>query len=365
MSSSAERSRTVYLNGKFCAQPTTGVQRVAAELVRALDAQRPPGRWVLLLPPGAPAPLLSHIEPRTVGPAGLPHHAWEQLVLPWAARDGWLLSLAGAAPALARRHVAMLHDAAVFDRPQAYRPLFVAWYRWLFRRLARRADALLTVSEFSRLRLVAALGPAAQRLRVILNGADHLDRARSDPRVLDRLGLRGRPFLLAVGSANPAKNQAALVEAHRRLGPAAPPLVLVGGRRDAVFAASAPAAGAQALEAGPVDDAALVALYGAALALVFPSLYEGFGLPPLEAMRLGCPVIASREASIPEVCGDAAYYLDGTGADAIEQGLRRVLGDAALRRSLGEAGRRRSQAFAWHEAAVSLRAVLRGLGAVA
>lgn len=363
MSSSAEPARTVYLNGKFCAQPTTGVQRVAAELVRALDAQRPPGRWVLLLPPGAQAPPLSHVEPRTVGPAGLPRHAWEQIVLPWAARDGWLLSLAGAAPAFARRHVAMLHDAAVFDRPQAYRPLFVAWYRWLFRRLARRADALLTVSEFSRTRLVAALGPAAQRLRVIPNGADHLDRARPDPGVLDRLGLRDRPFLLAVGSANPAKNQAALVEAHRRLGPAAPPLVLVGGRRDAVFAASAPAAGA--LLAGPVDDAALVALYGAARALVFPSLYEGFGLPPLEAMRQGCPVITTREAAIPEVCGGAAFYLDGTGADAIENGLRRVLGDAALRQSLGDAGRRRAQAFAWHDAAASLRAVLRGLGAEA
>ena len=135
----------IYLNGKFTAQRTTGVQRVAAQLVQALDA-RVDGRWVLLCPPHGRLPQLRRIEARTVGLTGLPTTLWEQGVLPWAARDGVLLNLAGAAPAFARRQVCMLHDAAVFDHPEAYTRRFVGWYRWLFRRVGRQALALLTVS---------------------------------------------------------------------------------------------------------------------------------------------------------------------------------------------------------------------------
>lgn len=355
---------TVYLNGKFCAQPTTGVQRVAECMVRALDAQVASGRFVLLHPPGFAAPALRHVRARPVGPPGLPLHLWEQIVLPWAARDGWLLNLAGAAPALASHQIAMLHDAAVFDHPEAYRPAFVAWYRWLFRRLSRRSDGLLTVSHFARERLVLALGPGAERLQVILNGADHLDGVEPDEAVLDRLALRGRPFVLAVGSANPTKNLAALVEAHALLGVDAPPLVIVGGTRGRVFAAAGLSGRPGLLLAGAVGDAMLVALYRHALALVFPSRYEGFGLPLLEAMGQGCPVVTTREASMPEVCGDAAYYLEGTDTAALTSGLRRVIEDEGLRDRLCVAGRQRAARFRWQAAAGELLQGLRRAGAL-
>jgi glycosyltransferase involved in cell wall biosynthesis len=332
--------RTIYLNGKFCAQRTTGVQRVATELVRALDARRPGGRWVLLL------------------------HLWEQAVLPWVARDGWLVSLAGAAPACARRHVAMLHDAAVFDTPQAYRPAFVRWYRWLFRRLPGQAAALLTVSAFSRARLIAALGPAAERLAVLPNGADHLDAVMPDDAVLDRLGLRGRAYVLAVGSANPTKNLAALAQAHARLGGQAPVLVVAGGRSDRVFGAVDCPPNPALVQAGPVDDAALVALYRHAVLLVFPSAYEGFGLPPLEAMGQGCPVLAAPAPAVVEACGDAAAYLEGLDPPAIARSLHALLGDTQRLAMLREAGRRRATGYRWDRAADTLLAVLRDHGAV-
>ena len=151
--------RTFYINGKFTAQRTTGVQRVATRLVQALDAQLPAGanHWVLLCPPGTEALPLARVEVRHVGTAGLPLHLWEQIVLPLAARGGWLLNLAGAAPYFARRQVCLLHDAAVFDHPEAYACAFVAWYRLLFRRLAGSAAKLLTVSAFSRARLALCL----------------------------------------------------------------------------------------------------------------------------------------------------------------------------------------------------------------
>jgi glycosyltransferase involved in cell wall biosynthesis len=352
----------LHFNGRFLAQRTTGVQRVAGALLRAMDAQVAPGQVVLLCPPGAQVPPLRHIETRTVGWPGLPLHLWEQLVLPWAARRGWLLSLAGAAPAFARRHVAMLHDAAVFDVPQAYRPAFVRWYRWLFRHLGRRAALLLTVSEFSRQRLQQALVPRAP-LQVLRHGADHLEAVIPDPDVLSRLGLQGRPFVLAVGSHNPSKNLGTLVAGHALLGPQAPPLVMVGGAHAGVFGDEAWPAHPGLQVTGALDDAALVALYRAATLLVFPSTYEGSGLPPLEAMAQGCPVLASRAPAVQEACGDAAAYLDGGDAQAIARGLQALLDDPGRRAALADAGRAHAARRRWSAAAAELIALLHRAGA--
>lgn len=353
---------TVYLNGKFTAQRTTGVQRVAAQLVKALDA-RVRGRWVLLCPAGAPLPKLQRIVPRNVGPAGMPLTLWEQCMLPWLARNGVLLNLAGAAPAFARRQVSMLHDAAVFDHPEAYTRRFAGWYRWLFRRVARRATALLTVSTYSRERLALHLGVSASRFALVPNGGDHLDAIEPDDTVLDRHGLRGQRFLLAVGSNNPTKNHAALLAAFSRLPhDAGLRLVLVGGINDAVFASGSHAEPPGVLRTGALGDAQLKALYAHATALVFPSLYEGFGLPPLEAMACGCAVAAARAASVPEVCGAAALYFDPHDIDDMAASLRRLCEDATLRQALRAAGARRVAAFPWSASASALLAALQAAG---
>jgi glycosyltransferase involved in cell wall biosynthesis len=341
----------VYVNGKFIAQRTTGVQRVARELLRALDERVPPGRWTLLCPPQAEPPPLRRIALRIVGRARWPLHAWEQWTLPRAAREGLLVNLAGAAPAFARWQCALLHDAAVFDHPEAYTPAFRGWYRWLFRHLARRGDALLTISEFSRGRLAAALQVPPARFERLPLGADHLQAVPPDEAVLDAAGLRGRRFVLAVGSANPTKNLGALVAAWSSLQVTDARLVVVGGTNTGVFARADAADPPGVLRLGPVDDAALVALYRHAQALVFPSRYEGFGLPPLEAMGFGCPVLAARAAAIPEACGDAVQYLDGIDAAAIAGGLRRLLDDDPLRQRLRHDGPAQAATWRWARSA--------------
>ncbi len=355
-----------FVNGKFAARRTTGTERFARGMVAALDARLPPGAdWTLLVPPGAEPPRLHRIRVRTVGPRGAPPHVWEQAVLPAAARGGLLLNLAGSAPWIAaRRSVCVVHDAAVFDCPHAYTRPFVAWYRMLFRHLARRAAGLATVSAFSRDRLAAALGTEPARWTVLGEGGEHLAAVTPDPTVLDRLGVVPGRYLLGVASENPTKNLDRLVAAFALLGPGAE-LVLVGGGNAGVFAAprprgAPPSAGAAAAaapgvrRAGPVDDAALKALYLNARALVFPSSYEGFGLPPLEAMALGCPVIAARAASLPEVCGDAALYVDPSSVDAIADAMRRALDDDALCARLAQAGRHRAAGLTWAAAAARL-----------
>jgi glycosyltransferase involved in cell wall biosynthesis len=356
-------SATIFVNGKFTCQPTTGVQRVAEQLVRALDALVPrPGeaRWLLLHPPGGGLSGLGRIEQRSIG-AGGSLHAWEQWSLPRAARSGLLLNLSGSAPYFSGRTAAMLHDAAVFDHPAAYSLAFGRWYRFLFARLGRCAERLFTVSAFSQTRLAAALHVPTARFQVLPNAADHLDAVVADESVLDFHALRGRRYLLAVASANPTKNLPALVHAFAHLACPDLALVIVGGRNARVFAGEAAATDPPGVvRTGSLDDAPLKALYRHAVALVFPSLYEGFGLPALEAMNQGCAVAAANVAALPEVCGDAALYFDPTSPAAIADALRRIVDDDILRARLQHAGRRQAARFSWVVSAEGLRAALDG-----
>ena len=351
--------KPIFINGKFTAQRVTGVQRLAFGLIEALDrtlAQRESSdRWILLCPKGATAPSLHRISVQACGPRRFGLHFWEQLVLPWTSRGGRLLNLSGPAPLLKRGQVCMIPDAAVFDQPAAYTKAFAVWYRFLFRRLAASAALLLTISRFSQSRLAQQLGVAPERLKVVPCAATHMESIAQDDTALQRLALAGVPYVLAVGSANPTKNLPALIEAFERLPHPDLRLVLVGGTNGSVFAnETALREDARILRTGPISDGQLKSLYAHASAFVFPSLYEGFGLPPLEAMSLGCPVVASNAASIPEVCSDAAVYFDPASVTDMASAIARVVDDADLRADLRQRGAERFATFTWDAAAQML-----------
>jgi glycosyltransferase involved in cell wall biosynthesis len=353
-----------YINGKFTCQHTTGVQRTASGLLTALDDELASGRrdpahrWILLCPPEGRPPALKCIEVRVIGRPGMSRMLWEQWVLPRASSDGVLMNLAGSAPAFHKRQVCMLHDAAVFDRPEAYTFLFRTWYRLLFSRLARRARVLLTVSEYSRDRLAQHLRMSIDRLHVVPNGADHLGAVEPDTSVFARFGIVPGGYVLAVGSSNPNKNLPALEQAMRRVHAGTGlRLVLVGGVNTHVFARSAADTLGDAVvvnRTGPVSDAELKALYEHAVALAFPSLYEGFGLPPLEAMACGCPVLAARAAAIPEVCGDGVSYFDPSDGADIERSLREMVEEPGRRDALRAAGFAHVGRYRWDHSARQL-----------
>jgi glycosyltransferase involved in cell wall biosynthesis len=363
------RMTTIYVNGKFLAQRLTGVQRFATELLKAVDqllaqaALNTGPRWVLLYPHGTTPPSFRRISTLAVHSAGAPLHLWEQSALPWAARSGLLLNLAGSAPWFAARQVCSFHDAAVFDQPQAYTATFRRWYRALFRHAARSARRILTVSEFSRARLAACLPLRRDQIGLVPNAAGHLGAVQAQPAVLQRLGLVPQAYVLAVGSTNPSKNLAGLHDAFarlpRRLGLQ---LVIVGGHNPQVFAGGSGAAASpgaatapgRVVYAGAITDAELKALYQQALLLAFPSLYEGFGLPPLEAMSCGCPVVAARAGAVPEVCGNAACLVEPGSAQALAEAIQRLADDPAERDRLRSAGLAHAAGHTWQHSAECL-----------
>ncbi|MBW8269874.1 glycosyltransferase family 4 protein [Caldovatus sp. SYSU G05006] len=315
----------------------------------------PPTR--LLTPRGAAPPPLRHLAVAEVGRLG--GQGWEQLELPRAARGAFLLNLGNTAPLLAgRRQAVVIHDAGAFDTPESYALPFRAWYRALHRALARTGARIVTVSEFARGRIAARLGLDPARIGVIPEGAEHILRAAADTGVLARHGLAPRRYVLAVGNRAAHKNLAALRGAAALLAARGLALAAVGAADPAVFRPAADAAGEGAVALGRVGDAELRALYENALCLVFPSRYEGFGLPPLEAMRCGCPVLAARSGALPEVCGDAALWFDAADPSSLAAALARLLDEPGLAAALAARGLARARSYTWRRAAESLLRLL-------
>lgn len=344
----------IVINGRFLGQRITGVQRYGREVLAALDAllaDRPDRHytWTLALPAGVQAPALQAITPVSVGHRQ--GHAWEQLDLAAHTRAAALLINFGfTGPALMRRQIITVHDGAVVRMPQAYRWHFRLWYGALVRWLGSRVARVMAVSAFSGREAQACFGIAAERITVTTEGWQHLDRMVADDGVLSRHGLRDQAFVLAVSSPTPNKNFGAIVQALELLGPQAPRCVVVGGTDPKIFA-SAGAALPSVQHLGYVSDAELKALYEAATCFVFPSHYEGFGIPPLEAMASGCPVLASTAEAVREVCGDAAVYFDPNRPDELAQRLSQLHNSPTQREQLRQAGLSRAAQFSWAAAA--------------
>lgn len=356
--------RDILLNGKFLSAAPTGVHRVAAELAGALaglirDAY--PGTEGLRLSAMVPEDgmVRASVLPfaaRQLGPLrGIP---WEQITLPLRKGQGTLLNLCNIGPVLSRDAVTMIHDTQVLLTPESYRPAFRMWYRTVQPLIAVRHRHLLTVSEFSRQQIVQAGLCRPERISVVHNGADHILREKSDPAVFHKLGLTGQGYVLALASTLAYKNIGLLLRAFHRPELEGLKLVLFGSSNAAQFEAQGMKVPASAVFAGRIDDAALRHLMENALALAFPSTTEGFGLPPLEAMHVGCPVVASPCGALPEVCRDAAAYAGPDDPAAWAAALARMRDDPAWRQRHIDAGLEQAQHFTWAKAAATLAGIL-------
>jgi glycosyltransferase involved in cell wall biosynthesis len=281
-----------------------------------------------------------------------------------------LLHTTYAAPLLAPCPVVVtVHDISFTSHPEWFsaRDLRVLSMTvpWSMRRAAR----IVTVSELCRTEIIERYGVPEKSVVTIPNAAgpaaQPLPEAEAEEE-LTKLGLDPRrPYLLAVGNLQPRKNLSRLIEAFRRLVASGInlDLVIAGPRHylgDEVLAAGHEA-GERVRFTGYLSDRQLAACYRCAEIFVFPSLYEGFGIPALEAMAHGVPVASSTGGALPEVCGDAALYFDPLDVEAIEGAVRRLLADAELRARLVRAGRSRERQFSWKRSAELTLAVYRAV----
>ncbi len=357
----SDRHATLHvgIDGRAFASPAAGVRRYARGLTRALAAL--PDLRVTVIGGGAgegvPGGLPDGVE--QVGEAWHPpgNPGWVLVGLPRSAaraRVDVLHTLAYTAPFLAPMPVAVsIHDVSYARHPEWYPHERDALRRAYYRISAQRADAVIAPSHFSASEIQAAYGLGPDRVTVVPLAVEAMFAGSGPDGDADADaplpgGIR-EPFALHVGEIHARRNPdvvlRALTTIEQRGGPAVP-LVLAGVDRGEIAALTSQAPG-RVVALGRVDDAVLARLYRRAALLVYPSRYEGFGFPIIEAMAAGLPVVASNAASLPEVAGDAALLVDPEDADGWADAVTRILHDATLRDDLVARGKARAAGFTW------------------
>jgi len=360
--------QSIIINGRFLGQPLSGVQRFARELTLALDRRISAGNvpavlkgasWRLAVPRHTPVDLeLSAIVVDSFGSG--PGHVWEQTALLARSRGGRLIGFGGSGPLLHRRQAVVIHDVTIFRHPKSFKRSYRLLHGALGTVLTRTAK-IGTVSEFSRQELASVFRVSSGGIDVVYNAVDHFAAIEPDETIVQRLGLQTNGFFLLVGTMKPNKNLDFAMRAFEALGDESQKLVVVGGTAPTVFKSDGPQSSDRLLFPGRLSDAEIAALQRHATAFVFPSLYEGFGIPPLEAMTQGCPVLAADIPAVREASGDAALYFDPTRQAELITGMRRIAEDSALRENLRRRGRENVARFSWDRSADRVLSMLEDL----
>ncbi len=342
------------INGRFLGQSQTGVQRYAFNVVKAMSAElQARGQQAQLLAPrGTPDPRLANLVLTHTG--NLKGHGWEQISLP-ASWTGALLNLSNTGPAFRSDQIVCIHDANVHTAPESYSFAFRNFYRALQPRLARVARSITTVSASAAEQIARVLPVRLADIAVMPNGHEHAkdwkpEAAELAPRLFEGPhALHENGYVLAIGSRARHKNLALLAGLSNALSARGLQVVIAGG--DASHFSDTEALPSSIRLTGRVTDDDLAYLMDRAFFLAFPSITEGFGLPIVEAMARGCPVISSDRASMPEVCGDAALMAAPDDPAAWLAQIDRLRASSQLRAELIERGYAQVTKFSWRKTA--------------
>lgn len=356
------KNKKIYINGRFLTQALTGIPRFSYEICVYL--QRLGVEFVVI----APRKIRSEykITFPLIQTGKLNSHFWEQIdLLNYLRKEGnpLLLSFSGLGPVSYKNHICTIHDIAFLRDPKWFPRSYTFVYKHLTPIVARSSIKILTVSDFSRQEIQELLHINSQKIEVIYNAVS--ENFLNDSEIPYNLEAPTRPYILTVSSHNNArKNFLRIVEAFR---------LLLKKRTDIDLYIVGDAAKVLDSEnvfygmqdnikiLGRLSDEALKAYYRKAEMFVHPSLYEGFGIPPLEAMAMGCPVIASDIPAIREVCGDAFLRCDPTAASSIAQAIEHLLNTPGLRSDLIQKGNIQYKLYSWEKSAIKLKALLNKL----
>jgi glycosyltransferase involved in cell wall biosynthesis len=302
----------IYFNAKYENQKITGVQRVAKNICANLTPQ-------------LEIKLLSNPY------VGMKGHLFEQIILPFKMRKNTLLlSPTNTGPIIHKNQIVIIHDMATFDNPSWFSKTFSATYRILLPVLAKRVRMVVTVSEYSKARIVKLLKIPASKVKVIKNG---VEKCFFEPintelftKIVTKFGLNDKKYILSVSSIEPRKNLPKLIEAWlaSELPKNGYKLALAGGKSKS-FSSVSEYNHPSIIWLGYVEDELLPELYKNAAGFAYLSLYEGFGLPLLEAMASGVPVLASSTTAIPEVVADCGILVEPTDIPSIVDGFNQLL----------------------------------------
>lgn len=335
------------INGRWMSKPITGTGRYAEGVCKALIA----GGYSLVLWVPRDAIVPAWAECAEIRRSRFRGIVFEQIILPLQVKGRMILCMGGPAIVLKRHQVAVLHDATPFRMPETYSRLFAAWYRIMYRMVVRRGARIATVSEFSATELSTVLTLGRDRL-ILAPPAATLASTERAP-VAD---VPPGQYLLTVGTLAPHKNLVPVISALAAAGH----LVVCAGTAGTkqVFAEAGLPQSESLVALGRVSDEELLWLYRNARALIFPSLYEGFGLPAVEAQQAGCVVIASSNGPLPEVLRQSALFASADDPSSFVRQARRLAESPHLAADLRRRGMLNARRFRWADTAAALSAAV-------
>lgn len=354
--------KKILINGRFLNQNITGVQRVAFEVVIQIDNRTRGGvldNEDIQIEIAVPPEMTNEIPFKNIPVIRSKNkffegHLWEQIVLPQIADGALLVNFCNTGPLFFKNQTVTIHDGSVFAHSKSFSLVFRLWYAVLWRTLSRNARMIFTDSIFSKLELCKYLKTPPEKIEVVYLGKEHISSIEADISILERCNLNGKRFLLVVGSLDPRKNLQGIMNAIAHLQEKKEYLlevVVVGGTYSHIFKKIALQNLKNVSYVGRISDAELKALYLNAICLVYPSFYEGFGLPPIEAMSCGCPVILSRLSSLPEIGGDAVQYCNAYDIEDICNKIEGFLTNENVRTSFRQKGLLQANKFSWENCA--------------
>ncbi|AXE16418.1 glycosyltransferase family 1 protein [Runella rosea] len=336
----------IYINGRFLTQEITGVQRYALEVTKAIDILISPNDVVVILTPKSQTIELNlkRISIKQVG--FLTGHLWEQIELPLYCRNGLLFNPCATGPLFKTNQVSTFHDVNFINFPEGFTWQFRLWYKIIFFICGKLSKSIIAISNYTKNEVIEKFGIQSSKITVIYEGHQHFDEIEENKEILNKID-NSKPFILGVSSLNKNKNFDIILSCLKHINNVH--FVIVGKPNPKIFGNAVSFKNRNVTFLGRVSDSELKSLYKNAFCFIYPSFFEGFGLPPLEAMSCGCACIISNTSCLPEIYQDSVLYCDPQSPESLSEQISLLLNDPFTTLKLHSKSKHILEKYSWIE----------------